>query len=419
MSYLAEVERTRGQAAILDLLGHAAEASPGDPVAARRYAQACMRSGDRQRAPGAWQKVVGTAPDDAVAWAGLGTSLLEVGDVAGAVAAGARALELAPNDPSVHAAYGFALRTSGAQDRADWVFERGFELDPLNPYLARGVGQALIRRGDGQGLERHCRAMFELISPTGWLLAQYATALAMLGRRTALASMIDYAHLLRRIDLDVPNGFGSVASFHAALRKEQEALGAVPSGRDATDVVFGALRLPGGLHAAVARFGADAPASAALLQAFDAQLLAYEAWLAESGESLHLRSKPSGSWLRTETVITPRQGYVAPHTHACTWVSAVYYVEVPAGLVGKEGCLEFAPPVHKVALQDGLWPVFTLKPRPGLLALFPGYFYHHVYPTQAAGDRVVVTFDLKPTRESRPHVVDPELLAATGFADQE
>ena len=36
-----------------------------------------------------------------------------------------------------------------------------------------------------------------------------------------------------------------------------------------------------------------------------------------------------------------------------------------------------------------------------MLNLFPGYFYHHVYPTAADGDRVVITFDVKPTDESR------------------
>ncbi|TFI60256.1 hypothetical protein E2493_00650 [Sphingomonas parva] len=420
MTYLAEVERTRAQSAVLELLAGAAAAAPDDLTAARRFAQACMRSNNRQRAPGAWRNVVAAAPDDATAWAAFATSLLEIGDVDGAVAAGEQALALAPDDAAVHAALGFALRTRGEQERADAVFERGFALDPTSPYLTRGVGQALIRRGDGAALARHCEAALERMAPSGWLFAQYTIALALLGRRRTLATLLDYDRLLRRVHPEAPEGFDSLDSFHAALRAEQESLGAVPSRIAAADVVHGAFRLPGGLQGAIAARGeAGAPASAALLRTFDAQQADYEQWLAASGEILQRRSKPSGTWLHSETVITPRQGYVAPHTHACTWLSGVYYVDVPKGMVGKEGCVEFAPPGRKLPSGSDIWPVLTLKPEPGLLLLFPGYFYHHVHATNAPGDRVVVTFDVKPTRESRPRDLDPALLRAAGLTDQE
>ncbi len=402
MTYMAQLHHRRTQTALLDLLGRASDAAPRDLAAARRFAEACMRGRDVGRAPDAWRRVIAVDPADSGAWHGLANALLEIGDVAGAVDAGARAVALAPTSALHHSGYGFALRTSGDHDAADAVFERGYALDPTSPHLARGVGQAMIRRGDGAALAAHCEELMTRIATTGWLIAQYATALAMLGRGRELAELIDYDRLMRIVALPLPEGFESLEAFNAALRAEQEALGSVPSGRAAADVVQGARRISAGLDTAVMMSGeAGAPASAALLSAFEREQGRYEAWLAESGDSLHLRSKPSDTWLRTETIITPRQGNIAPHTHACTWLSGVYYAAVPEGLEGKEGCVEFAPPLHKVALPEALWPTRLIRPVAGMLNLFPGYFYHQVYPTIADGDRVVVTFDVKPTNESR------------------
>lgn len=408
MTYVAQLHHRRAQTALLDLLGRASDAAPHDRTAARRFADACMRSRDVERAPDAWRRVIAADSANASAWHGLANALLEIGDVDGAVAAGGRAVALSPENGIVHSAYGFALRTRGDHDAADAVFERGYRLDRSMPHLARGVGQAMIRRGDGDGLLAHCEELMGRIATTGWLIAQYATALAMLGRRREIAELIDYDRLMRVMTLPVPEGFDSLEAFNRALRAEQEALGPEPSGRASADVVHGALRIPSGLETAVIRSGdADAPASAALLRAFDRERALYEERLASTGDSLHLRSRPSDTWLRTETIITPRQGYIAPHTHACTWLGAVYYTAVPEGLEGKEGCVEFAPPLHKVALPEGLWPTRRIRPEPGMLNLFPGYFYHHVYPTAADGERVVVTFDVKPTDESR--VIDAGL----------
>lgn len=411
MTELAKLHHLRTQTALLDLLGRASDAAPHDLAAARRFADACMRSRDVTRAPDAWRRVLASDPGNADAWHGLANALLEIGDVEGAVSAGAKAIALAPGDGRHYAGYGFALRTNGDHDSADVAFQRGYDLDSSSPHLARGVGQAMIRRGDGAALAAHCEALMSRIATTGWLIAQYATALAMLGRGEELAALIDYDRLMRVITLAVPDGFESLEAFNAALRAEQEALGSVPSGRAAADVVQGARRIPVGLETAVMMPGeAGAPASAALLRAFEREQRRYEAWLAASGDSLHLRSKPSDTWLRTETIITPRQGYIAPHTHACTWLSGVYYAAVPDGLEGKEGCVEFGPPLHKVALPEGIWPTRLIRPRAGMLNLFPGYFYHQVYPTSADGDRVVVTFDVKPTDESR--VIDAGLSPA-------
>lgn len=402
MNTTAQLHHRRTETALLDLLARASEAAPNDRAAARRFAAACMRSRDLRRAPDAWRRVLAADADDASAWHGLANSLLEIGDIDGAVAAGGRAVALSPDNGVFHSGYGFALRTRGDHDSADAVFERGYAMDRSIPHLARGVGQAMIRRGDGAALVAHCEDLMTRIATTGWLIAQYATGLAMVGRCQDLAELIDYDRLMRVTALPIPEGFASLEAFNRALRAEQEMLGAEPSGRASADVVHGALRIPSGIEAAVIRFGeAGAPASAALLRAFDRERGLYEEWLAGSGDSLHLRSRPSGTWLRTETIITPRQGYIAPHTHACTWLSGVYYAAVPEGLEGKEGCVEFGPPLHKVALPEGLWPTRLIRPEPGMLNLFPGYFYHHVYPTAADGDRVVVTFDVKPTDESR------------------
>eukprot|EP01006_Ploeotia_vitrea_P001319 TRINITY_DN104592_c0_g1_i1.p1 TRINITY_DN104592_c0_g1~~TRINITY_DN104592_c0_g1_i1.p1 ORF type:complete len:301 (-),score=20.78 TRINITY_DN104592_c0_g1_i1:109-1011(-) len=84
--------------------------------------------------------------------------------------------------------------------------------------------------------------------------------------------------------------------------------------------------------------------------------------------------------------------YHALHTHEDASVSGVFYAQAPPG----SGNLEFAdlrgsglPP-----FDEGKW---LYAPQPGQLLLFPSYYPHQVWPTQACNDsnpRVVFAFNV-------------------------
>ena len=63
MTYAAQLHHRRTQTARLELLACASDAAPHDHAAARRFAEACMRVRDVERAPGAWRRFAGLMID--------------------------------------------------------------------------------------------------------------------------------------------------------------------------------------------------------------------------------------------------------------------------------------------------------------------------------------------------------------------
>ena len=396
------VERTYpGQSAMLALLERASAEAPGDLAAVRRYANACAHVGDVGRALPALQRLTAAAPDDADAFAALSRMLTLANRAPEAVVEAATAVRLRPDSSVFLADYGFALRAVREDARADEAFAQAVERDPHNAHAQRGLGQALIRASDGPALERHCLTAIELVGPSSWLIAQYLVALALLGRPKALAWLLDYDRLISARAAAPPDGFASIEAFNRALCDEMRALDAKASGNELNDIIYQGQRIKGGLQAAIDRLGDDAaPASAALMDEFTRQAEAYGDRLEDC---LQRRARPVAVKVTTEAIVTGRGSAVSRHTHACSWLSGVYYAAVPAGTGerGSGGCMEFGPPVHKVALPDGIWPTRLLRPRPGLLVLFPGYFYHHVHANDVDGDRVAITYDAVPPMEVR------------------
>lgn len=388
--------------AMIDLLDRASIAQPGDLALAQRAATACLDLHDESRAVASLRRVADTRPGDAETWYALAVLLHARNRAAEAVEAFERAVALAPECSAYQSSLGFALRTLGEDGRADAVFERAYALDPANPYAVRGHGQALLRSGAAAELADYCAAAMERVGPRSWLIAQYMIALARLGRRAAIEWLLDYDALLGISQHDGFPGFGSLDEFHATLLEELQALRPVPSGSVPNDVVRDATRVRGGPWGAVSMFGAEgAPASAALIDVIAKQQTSFEARL---GDCLLRRTRPDRLYSKGAAVISRKQSYVAPHTHACTWMGVLYYAAVPdsirRGDNGKAGCMEFCPPHHKVALAEGFWPSRLVRPQPGMMVMFPGYAYHEVHATADAGNRTVITVDLHPTSES-------------------
>ncbi len=43
-------------------------------------------------------------------------------------------------------------------------------------------------------------------------------------------------------------------------------------------------------------------------------------------------------------------------------------------------------------------PTKRIMPQPGMLVLFPAYFYHRTIPFAGKGRRISIAYDAKPTR---------------------
>ena len=102
--------------------------------------------------------------------------------------------------------------------------------------------------------------------------------------------------------------------------------------------------------------------------------------------------------------IMDEKGYQDVHFHPTSWATGVYYPSAD-GIIdadgednnekGFGGWLELGatyfmvPSVSKPKLH-------YIKPRPGLLVLFPSYIGHRTIPCQGQGERISIAFDIRP-----------------------
>lgn len=98
--------------------------------------------------------------------------------------------------------------------------------------------------------------------------------------------------------------------------------------------------------------------------------------------------------------VNPRGAFNVPHTHSGSALSGTYYVSIPPDAQEQSGLFEFLDPrVNAAAMEIEGAPCFnrqyTLKPKVGLLVIFPSYLWHWVYPNEADSDRVSIAFNIR------------------------
>lgn len=106
----------------------------------------------------------------------------------------------------------------------------------------------------------------------------------------------------------------------------------------------------------------------------------------------------AGSW----SVRLRRGGYHTNHVHAEGWISSCYYVTVPrvvAGSASREGWLKFGQ--ANLGVDAGGRVRRYVEPQPGMLVLFPSYFFHGTEPFTSDEYRTTVAFDVVPTAPRR------------------
>ena len=399
MNKPAHISIRRQNLARLGLFSQAAANRPNDELCARRYARAAIELDDIDSCITALTQLVSIAPDDADAWCGLSELLLKRNRAVEAEEAGRKAVRLDRDNAQYLVFHGFALRALQRDDEADLAFERAYAADPLNRHAIRGVGQTLIRKREFVRLRQHIESAFMLIGPVSWIIAQYMIALAMLGDHKLLATLIDYDRHIANETIASPDGFRSLDHFNESLRAELAAVAHDHNGV-ALDVINQGQRIEGGVQLAIDLLGKQgAPASLALMNVANRQL---EAYLQKMGDAFVVRYRPRNTTMRTDAIISDQQTSLSPHTHACSWVSMVYYLDVPDCIKegNPAGCMEFCPPVHKADVPADCWPSRAITPRTGHMVLFPGYLYHKVNKMGAPGRRTAITFDMFPTQDS-------------------
>jgi hypothetical protein len=135
-------------------------------------------------------------------------------------------------------------------------------------------------------------------------------------------------------------------------------------------------------------------------RAMTAIVTAYaEALDADPGLATHpfVAHRPREIYFDIWGVVTRGPGRQIPHIHPSAWLSGVFWAELPEPLGPSEdprGWLQLGGPDRPLA--GVTFPVRSIQPRVGWVALFPAYAYHHTVPTGADAARISVAFDVLP-----------------------
>jgi hypothetical protein len=90
-------------------------------------------------------------------------------------------------------------------------------------------------------------------------------------------------------------------------------------------------------------------------------------------------------------------GFHTNHVHPRGWVSSACYIELPDSMSDgstQEGILTFGEP--GILTAPTLRAEHFIRPRPGMLVLFPSYVWHGTVPFSSDRARLTVAFDAVP-----------------------
>jgi uncharacterized protein (TIGR02466 family) len=132
-----------------------------------------------------------------------------------------------------------------------------------------------------------------------------------------------------------------------------------------------------------------------------------EAFLAEWGRVAFVPGAvPAFNYSYTGWAVVLRPGgFQHEHVHTKTDVTGIYYVAVPDAPGGEPvGDLVLVDPRGGRLAARSMWESaqHRIRPRAGMLLLFPSFVPHHVDQVQAPGQRISVNFDVTLQSVSAP-----------------
>jgi len=200
----------------------------------------------------------------------------------------------------------------------------------------------------------------------------------------------DYTSLVLASPLDVPDGWSDLAHYLSDLRTElrsQHSLLAEPADQS----------VRGGTQVEHRLTETSLRAMRALPKAIDGPIRRYMESMRAGDTPWHQRAtghyRLHGLW----SVRLKSQGHHVSHFHGQGWISSACYIEVPsvADRLG-QGWLTFGETgwtAHPL-----LGPDYFLRPRPGMVVLFPSWMWHGTVPFDGVADehRQSIAFDAVP-----------------------
>ena len=343
----------------------------GDPAAALEYAA----------------RALALKPNYAEAHSNKGNALHDLGRLEEAVASFERALALKPGYAEAHNNIGNTLRMLDRLEQAAEAFERVLAIDPDQLKTRANFVDLKLQQGDPAAALVLCEAFLARKPGDTAALGLKSVVLCDLGQAEEARRLVDYDRFLRLVHVSPPAAYTDLADFNGALvRHIMEHPTLVYSPRNHAT--------RNGWHSGELLSepkGPIADLEAEILAALENHCRS----LKRDPDHPLIAEPPDRLTLSVWGVVMEDQGHQIAHYHPDAWFSGVYYPQVPefAGDDYEAGWIEFGlPPDH---FSNRTHPeTLSFRPEPGLMVLFPAYFFHRTIPFVADSTRVSIAFDL-------------------------
>ncbi len=367
----------------------ALERNPALVEARTNLAAVLQELGDFEGAARQCERALDASPDLLEARYNYGIALQELGRTEAAIEAYRQVLEGAPDHCACALNVGYGLQQLGRLDEAAQAFETAIAIDPHFAKAHVNLADLRLQQNNPRAALDICNAFLESHPGQSDLLAFKAVTLWDLGEQQEARRLNDFERLVARVHITPPEDFDTLEAYNDALCKHVEShptLTLAPQSHATRK----------GKHSGELLNDQKGP-----IAGLEAEILkAAGAWRAELGrdESHPFLASPPENWtLSVWGVVMQAAGHQIPHIHPAAWLSGVYYAKLP-GIVGthdggKAGWIEFGrPPEHFHNTSEP--ETLSVQPEPGMMVLFPSYFYHHTVPFEASGTRISLAFDL-------------------------
>jgi tetratricopeptide (TPR) repeat protein len=350
-----------------------------------------MRTGDMAQATMTLDRALQTFANDDALWAAKAALLQGAGDARAAYACLSEQASRPQASPMLLVRAGLAA-LDFEPATALTLAERALRVLPANAAAKTLLVAAQLGVGDARSALSHCEVLLADAPDNQYLIALQTTAWRLLDDER-YAALCDYQKLVVPFELEAPPPWPDRESFIADLKASLDRLhdphGHAPlfqSLRHGTETTLDLTR------------SAD-PVIQALFASFAAPIQRYLDHLGSGSDPLRRRHhggwRFNGSW----SVRLRTQGYHSNHVHPRGWISSACYIELPDSMNDARsdaGVLTFGEP--GVITTPKLSAEHSVRPRVGMLVLFPSYVWHGTVPFSGDQARLSVAFDAVPAR---------------------
>lgn len=349
-----------------------------------------MRTGRTEDALKKLSRALRESPADAALHL-VHSSVLEfAGDLGGAVAAAERGLAHTPKDLPLLRQAAHLCTETGDVATAISLSMSAVHAAPTDAGAQISLCESLLAAGRAAEAEAKADALCNALPTNQYALALRATAWRLMGD-SRYSALYDYRSLVAEQGLDTPAGFASLDGFLNELSAELQGLHSFH-----THPLYQSVR--GGSQLPLQSAELARPLVELLFGAIDIAIHRYIANLNTGSDPLRARNTGRAALTGAWSVRLRSGGHHADHVHPHGWLSSACYIALPPslgdGTAGHDGWLRFGRPGVKT--MPPLDADHFVKPRPGLLVLFPAYMWHGVEPFKSEQPRLSVAFDVVP-----------------------